>query len=196
MTMYQISDQRLEVLFSRFPLLALTLNTLNEAGIPFAVGGSGCLYLLGNERLPDDVDIYLPDEKHDYADQLFHTQSYTYESATENVRNSNPEGDHSIQLTSRLRLNIQGMEYDLRLTEDVLSHRFSAEYKETTISLLPPEDVLLIKALLQRGKDVGKHDIEDIHRFLEVYPSINREYLRQRIASLNAEARIGGIFDL
>ena len=194
--MHKIQEKRLEGFFSRFPLLAPTLNALNQAGIPFAVGGSGCLYLLGNERQPDDVDIYLPDEKHDLADQLFHTQSYTYESATENVRNSNPEGDHSIQLTSRLRLNIQGMEYDLRLTEDVLSHRFSAEYKETAISLLPPEDVLLIKALLQRGKDVGKHDTEDINRFLEVYPSINREYLKQRIASLNAEARIGSIFDL
>lgn len=181
-------------MFDRFPLLQKTLEALNAADIPFAIGGSGCLFVLGNERLPDDVDIYLPNEKHDQADALFSITSFPYHSLQEDVRNSNVDGDHSIQLTSSLVLSIEGKQYDLRLTSDVLAMRIEMEYARQKVFLYPPEDVLLIKALLQRGKDVGKHDIEDIRNFINIYPSIRVHYLEERIRELGAEERVGEIF--
>ncbi len=186
--------QRLKNFFERFPLLASTLEKLNGAHIPFAIGGSGCLYLLGNERLPDDVDIYVPNDWHDEADALFGMKSYPYRSSMEEVRNSNPENNHSIQLTSGLVLHIDHKNYDLQLTPDVLNAGISVEYGGQKIMLLPPEDVVLIKALLQRGSDVGKHDIEDIRVFLSLYPHFRKEYLEKRIHDLGAEERVGTIF--
>lgn len=190
-----ILPERQEVFFQRFPLLLPTLTALNEAQIPFAIGGSGCLFLLGNERVPDDVDIYLPDDRHDLADRLFGIESYPYVSATENVRNSNPENDHSIQLTSHLVMTIVGKKYVLSLTSDVLAHRQAGSFQGQTFFLFPPEDVLLIKALQRRGPDVGKHDLADIDAFLHVYSAIDSAYLRQRIQSLHAEDRVGTSFD-
>ncbi|MDD5437588.1 MAG: nucleotidyltransferase [Patescibacteria group bacterium] len=190
-----INQDRLQVFFARFPLLLPVVTKLNEAGIPFAIGGSGCLYLFGNERQPDDVDIYLPDDKHDEADKLFGIESYTYKSEMENVRNSNPQGDHSIQLTSHLTLSSDGKTYKISLNDHVLSHATKFEYEGQTILLLPVEDVLLIKALLQRGPEVNKHDIEDIRRFLAIQPNIDRDYLKSRVRELGAEGRVGNIFN-
>ncbi|MBI4592524.1 AAA family ATPase [Candidatus Uhrbacteria bacterium] len=187
-------DSRLLAFFNRFPLLEKTLTVLNKANVPFAIGGSGCLFLLGNERLPDDVDIYLPNDRHNEADQLFGITSFPYQSEQEEVRNSNVEGDHSIQLTSALILKIQGKHYDLALTPDVLSKRLEMECAGQKVFLYPPEDVLLIKALLQRGQDVGKHDIEDIQNFVKIYPDLRMDYLQSRINQLEATERVGVIF--
>lgn len=189
-----INTELLAVFFNRFPLLEKTLTALNQAKIPFAIGGSGCLFLFGNERLPDDVDIYLLNDKHDEADRLFGISSFPYRSEQEEVRNSNVEGDHSIQLTSSLILNIQGKRYDLALTPDVLSMRLEMEYRGQKVFLYPPEDVLLIKALLQRGQDVGKHDIEDIRNFMKIHPNLRMDYLEKRILSLDAKDRVENIF--
>lgn len=189
-----MNPDRLKIFFDRFPLLKPTLEKLNGANIPFAIGGSGCLFLLGNERLPDDVDMYLPNDRHDEADRLFGIESYTYRSPVEEVRNSNPGGDHSMQLTSRLVITTNGTPHDLSLTDDVIEARLSEVYDGQTIYLYPPEDVLLIKALLQRGADVGKHDLEDIQTFLAIYPNIRRDYLSSRIKTIGAEQRVGSIF--
>ncbi len=185
---------QLSTFFGRFPLLKQTLTTLNQERRDFAIGGSGCLFLFGNERQPDDVDIYLPNDQHDQVDKLFGITSFPYHSEQEEVRNSNVEGDHSIQLTSNLILTIQGKRYDLSLTPDVLSMRLEMEYVGQNVFLYPPEDVLLIKALLQRGEDVGKHDIEDIQNFMKIYPNLRMDYLEKRILNLGAEERVGTIF--
>jgi predicted nucleotidyltransferase len=194
--MPSVIPERVQTLFKKFPALFGTIEKLNEANIPFLIGGSGCLFLLGNERSPDDVDIYLPDDSHDKADQIFETQSFTYKSPSEDVRNSNPNGDHSMQLTSRLRLNILDKTYDLSLNTHMFNQALPAQFDGLHFQLLPPEDVLLIKALLQRGKDVGKHDIEDIKNFLSIISDIRRDYLNERIHSLDATERVGTIFSV
>lgn len=193
--MPQINLQHLHMFMERFPLLAPTLDKLNVAQIPFAISGSGCLFLFGNERLPDDVDIFLPDDRHNEADKLFGIESYTYTSESEHVRNSNPENNHSIQLTSHLILTIKGRPYTLNVTKDILQHCTRTDYDGHILSVFPPEDVLLVKALLQRGTDVGKHDLEDIANFLNTHPTINRNYLEQRVKTLAAEERVGDIFE-
>ncbi len=192
--MPNILPERIDAFFERFPLLLSTLEKLNAANISFAIGGSGCLFLFGNERVPDDVDIYLQDDQHDAADHIFEIKSFTYTSTTENVRNSNPGGSHSIQLTSSLILHIQEKNYRLSLSPKVLDHTTKFQYRNQTVTLFPIEDVLLIKALLQRGPEVGKHDKEDIEKFLKIQPDIDFVYLESRIKELGAEERVGVIF--
>lgn len=192
--MIRISPGGIKVLFNRFPLLEKVITMLNTAKIPYAVGGSGCLFLLGNKRLPDDVDIYLPNDKHDAADRLFGITSFVYRSTQETVRNSNPYGSHAFQLTSNLVIKAVGKEYDLSLSREVITHSLKTHYKKQKIFLYPPEDVLLIKALLQRGPEVGKQDIADIHAFLKIYPQIRMSYLKKRIKALGAEKRVKKIF--
>lgn len=188
-------EERKTILVNRLPLFLPTISKINEAKIEWMLGGSGCLYLLGNNRIPDDADIYLRDKSHDIVDKLFNIKSYTYKSDVETVRNSNPEGSHDIQITSHLKLNIEGKAYNLGITDEMIKKRRQiVEIDGNAIWLLSPEDVLIIKALLQRGPDVGKNDLKDIQSFMRVYPNLDRAYIESRIKSLGAEERVGSIF--
>lgn len=187
-----ISNEKTEEFVTRFPLFIPTVKKLNEASIDWMIGGSGCLFLLGNKRVPDDVDIFLPDDQHNKADELFGIESYTHTSPAGPVRNSNPEGSHPIQLTSRLEFNFD-KHYEFGVTDLVNQKKITFEYKGENLYLLPPEDVLLIKALLQRGPAEGKKDIEDIQNFMDIY-QIDKSYLFDRIKELGAQERVGNIF--
>lgn len=187
-----ISQDNLKQFISQFPLFEPTAQKLNDDSINWMIGGSGCLFLLGNERIPDDVDIFLPDDQHDKADDLFGIKSYTHTPSSGPVRNSNPQGDHSIQLTSHLEFNFD-KHYYFSITASVMEKRVKFSYQDLSIYLLPPEDVLLIKALLQRGPEEGKKDIEDINNFMKIY-QIDMDYLGKRIMELNAGERVSNIF--
>lgn len=189
-----MNEEIIKQFLEKFPKLLVTLSLLDENKIQWMIGGSGSLFLLGNKRIPDDVDIYIQDEDHDKVDALFGIKSFQYTSETENVRNSNPENDHSIQITSHLAITVNNKVYDLHISKDVLDNQIKLTYQDGALQLLPPEDVLLIKALLQRGKNVGKNDIEDIVNFMKVY-LINQGYLQERIKALGAQDRIGDIFN-
>lgn len=69
------------------------------------------------------------------------------------------------------------------------------EFDGEKVTFFPPEDVLLIKALLQRGEDVGKHDTEDIQKFLCIFSGIRPAYLAKRIQLIGAEERTHKIFE-
>ncbi len=191
-----INSQRIQQFISQFPLLLPTVKKLNTAHITWMIAGSGCLFLFGNERKPDDVDMFLKNDEHDQADTLFGIESFFYTSSTEHVRNSNPEGSHAIQLTSQIEFFLDNKKYSFEITDRVIQKRIQFEYEGNNFWVLPPEDVLLIKALLQRGPEVGKKDVEDINNFLKIYPNLDREYLQARITELGAAERVKNIFSL
>lgn len=186
---------RIATFFKQFPALLPVVTTLNEHQINWMIGGSGCLYLLGNKRVPDDVDIYLADNQHDQVDALFGIQSFTFISDQERVRNSNPNNNHRIQLTSHLTLTVGGQSYSFDFGEESYRRQHQhLSYKGQVVHLLAAEDVLVIKALLQRGLAVGKNDVADINAFQEIYKALNIMYLHKRIKSLRAEARVQAIW--
>ncbi|MEK7078297.1 MAG: nucleotidyltransferase [Patescibacteria group bacterium] len=187
-----VNPKKLEEFISKFPLLVSVAKKLNKASIDWMIGGSSCLFLLGNKRVPDDVDIFLSDNQHDKTDELFNIESYTHTSKAGPVRNSNPEDNHSIQFSSHLEFNFD-KQYKFSVTDSVKQKRIQLEYKDVNLYLLPPEDVLFIKALLQRGQEEGKKDIEDIQNFVNIYP-IDHKYLNERIKKLNAKERVSSIF--
>jgi hypothetical protein len=190
------SDKNVTTFLSKFPTLDSALDVLDKNNITYAIGGSGCLFVLGNERIPDDVDIMLLDSDHDTVDKLFAIESYQYTSSVESVRNSNPGGDHDIQMTSHLKFTIENREYDMSLTVEMVENRFSITHNNRTYWFMAPSDVVLVKALLQRGSEVGKRDLEDVVTFIEHYKDFDFEYFNQRIESLGATDRVRKLFEL
>jgi len=171
---------RLNNLLAKFPLLLSTAQKLNENDLIWMIGGSACLYLYGNGRMPGDIDIYLPAAQHELANEIFGIESYVYRSPLENVKNSNPNGDHSIQLTSELEITKNGNIYYLEPTGLVLDSRKVIEVQDENFYFISVEEALLIKAILGRGADMGKQDIQDAKDFLKMYPKINSDYIQKR----------------
>jgi len=56
------------------------------------------------------------------------------------------------------------------------------------VPLIPVEDNIIFKAILQRGDDVGKHDVKDIWCMLQ-HEKIDLKYLDNRIRKCKAEER-------
>ena len=179
-----IKLERVVDFVQRVPKLLEVAQTLNDAKIPWVIGGSGCLFVFGNERVPEDVDIFVRNVDHDRVDGLFGIESFTYTSPLENVRNSNPFGDHALQCTSHLKIDKGDRVVNFEVTGAMISQSWRAECDGVSLFFMPPEDPLLIKALLDRGPEVGKHDREDIAKFLKVWPTIDYVYLNNRAQSL------------
>lgn len=188
--MEMINQANLGRLFTKFDSLLPVVKKLNNLNIPWMIGGSGSLYLLGNHREPVDVDILLPNTFHDVVDQAFGIKSFIYTSPQENVRNSNPDGNHDIQFTSHLKITIAPQKFDLFISESIINHQITTVFNGESVYLLPPEDVILIKAILQRGEDVGKHDIADIQAFVDTGYKLDIQYLNFRIAEVDAQDRV------
>lgn len=179
-----IDPERVAKFVERVPKLLEVAQTLNDAKIPWLIGGSGCLFVFGNERVPEDVDIFVRNEDHDKVDALFGIESFTYTSPLENVRNSNPFGDHALQCTSHLKITKGDRVVNFEITSVMITKSWRAEHNGVALFFMPPEDPLLIKALLNRGPEVGKHDREDIAKFLQIRPNIDRVYLENRTRTL------------
>lgn len=177
-------ETRLDELINEFPFLLHTAQKLNEHRLDWMIAGSTCLYVYGNARQPKDVDFYLRSAEHDTADIVFGIKSFSYTSSKERVRNSNPGGDHAMQLTSDLYINRDGNEYFMEPTALVFDHRTVITCRSERFYFAPVEEVLLIKALLGRGLDAGKNDIEDIKSFLYIHPDVDGGYLRERQVEL------------
>jgi predicted nucleotidyltransferase len=186
--------ERAQWFFINFPHLKEVLTALTEHGIPFFIGGSGSLFLFGNEREPKDVDIFIPNKHHDEVDALFGIASEVYTSPLERVRNSHPFGLHELQITSHLEITVEAKVYAFSFDQSFVRKDCQMEMDGLVISVLPPEDALIIKAILQRGVSVGKHDVEDITSFLQIHKNLDKEYLQKRIKFLGAENRIDDIF--
>jgi len=58
-----------------------------------------------------------------------------------------------------------------------------------TVPVVPVEDNIIFKAILQRGEAQGKHDIEDIQR-MAMGEMIELDYLEKRIRKYRAEKRV------
>jgi predicted nucleotidyltransferase len=57
------------------------------------------------------------------------------------------------------------------------------------VPVIPVEDNIIFKAFLQRGKEEGKHDIEDIHQMIK-HEKTDVEYLRERMQKCGCEERV------
>lgn len=180
-------QDRVDNLIVNFPLLIPTIEKLNANNVMWMIAGSGCLYVHGNERMPQDIDFYLPSQQHEVANRLFDIESYAYTSSLENVKNSNPFGDHSMQLTSNLKITKNGSAYDLEPTTLVMHNRTVAETRGEKFYFAPVEEALLVKVLLGRGPDMGKQDIADVKNFLKIHPNVSTTYITARQIELGLE---------
>jgi hypothetical protein len=60
------------------------------------------------------------------------------------------------------------------------------------VPVLSVEDNIVFKAILQRGKESGKHDVEDI-KVMIAHEKIDLKYLRERIRNFHAGRRVNSL---
>jgi len=154
--------------------LALTLrkvkDKLKEADVHWAVFAGAAAHCYGSKRKGTDIDILV--------------KSSDFEKAKAVLKNI-----PKVDVVADLEIVIDGKTYLFFMDEGMeekLQHR---KLFGVDVPVIPVEDNIIFKAILQRTEKQGKHDIEDIFCMI-TSERIDVEYLRRKIRKYHAEKRV------
>jgi DNA polymerase elongation subunit (family B) len=100
--------------------------------------------------------------------------------------------EYEIEVYSESSIIIDSKVHPKSIDEEQLKRIRKIKIKNIEIPLLSPEDVIASKALTQRGKEVGKYDIDDVKAILESQ-KIDWKYLEERAKRMKGYDRIFGL---
>ena len=152
------------------PILTLAeiARRLDHAGITWAVFAGAAAAAYGATRPLTDVDILVPAADGERLAALFP------EARVDRREDGSVRG---IQLPGfDILAGLSVMDLDTRMAARLQHHEIAG----VMVPVIPPEDNILLKAIMGRGPEVGKHDWEDVRAMLAHLPSLDWEYLRWR----------------
>lgn len=141
-----------------------------EIGICWAVFAGAASSCYGSKRKVTDIDVLVREA--DFAEAM---------SVVADVEGVDVVGDLEIKVNDETCLFFMDDEMTRRVQRRTLLG--------LDVPIIPVEDNVVFKAILQRGKDEGKHDIEDIECMAK-HERLDLEYLKERIRRCHAEKRV------
>lgn len=175
-----------------FPRYDYVATKLIDNHIPFAIFAGSEVWLLTNSRIPTDLDILVKDEDLKRIADLFHQELKVKQKediSAEYILIDNVELVANINISKEG--NVINISFIQEMVNNLLKLNLSNEY---ILPLLPPEDTIIIKALLKRGSSEGKFDLQDIDA-LKSKVTLDSKYLKQRIMDLKVEVLLGHLIN-
>lgn len=150
---------------------------LDRSSIPWAVFAGAAASAYGATRPLTDIDILVPATEWNRLLALF------------------PEGDVEFYQKGMLVLGLPGLDLlagmgFVNLDAEMAARLTRREIAGVDVPVIPPEDNILIKALMGRGTEEGKHDWEDIEAMMSHLPVLDWEYLRWRAGTCPDQQRM------
>ena len=161
------------------PLLRL-IQALDRRGIPCAVFAGFAVLLYTKNRPATDIDILVPEVERA-------APALGIELQREGAERRAVPFPHA-ELLGPVPVTRDAQTYVFSLTDEMVAGRAIAELPGGSIPLLRPEDIILFKAILQRGPDVGKYDRDDIVS-LDKHYRLDRQYLERRAREIGCQRR-------
>jgi len=147
--------------------LSAVRDKLDKARIPWAIFAGAAAYCYGSKRKITDIDILVKCED--------------LEKAKTALKSIDARGFDVVASPSFF------------LDDEMIKRTKWKKLFRVMVPVTPVEDNIIFKAILQRGADQGKHDVEDIESMIK-NECIDLEYLKQRMhrwrAGKKAEALI------
>ena len=158
--------------------LAEIARRLDRAGITWAVFAGAAAAAYGATRPLTDVDILVPAVDGERLAALFP------EARVDRREDGSVRG---IQLSGfDILAGLTIIDLDTHMAARLQRHEIAG----VTVPVIPPEDNILLKAIMGRGQEVGKHDWEDVQAMLAYLPSLDWEYLRSRADACGPRPRV------
>jgi hypothetical protein len=170
-------SERFKKAVSHFPKLDVILRKMEDAHIPYNIGGSFALYVQGNTRFPHDVDIMFTDEAHESANKLFGLLLETIERPNVSMVKSTPVDDGSIDFLSRYAAIADDRVYCTPPLEMV-----SVKFEDRNINLVPSEKIAVFKLIGRREHHNDLNDFTDLFR----HPEFDMRLFWKIVDSLDA----------
>ncbi len=170
----------------KLPQLISVLSVLNSTDIKYGLYAGSHVAILSSNRIPTDVDFLVADEDFSKLKILFPFAQFK---DSENAKFLYVDENHKIEFMSFADVDINGSHYNFRLSDLVWENSSLLSGDNFKVRILNEVDTILLKAMLQRGKELGKHDLEDIEAILRT-KTINKEYLSQRLVEVRQDERL------
>ena len=152
--------------------LSLVRERLDGVGVPWAVFAGAAAYCYGSTREITDIDILVR------CEDLEKAQTAISDADTRGIDVGCGSEIETEQGTCRFYF------------DDEMMGRVQQRYLfGVKVPIISVEDNIIFKAILQRGKDEGKHDLIDVWCMIE-HENIDEEYLKDRIQRCQAEERV------
>ncbi|MFN2183550.1 MAG: hypothetical protein ACK2UU_06140 [Anaerolineae bacterium] len=145
--------------------------TLDGAGMSWAVFAGAAASVYGADRPLTDLDILVPAREGERLKTLFPNSEVVFEHDI--LCLALPDVD--------LLAGLGTMDLDAEMAARVTHHEIGG----IGVPVIPPEDNILLKAMMGRGADQGKHDWEDVEAMMAFVPSLDWAYLRWRAGMLD-----------
>ena len=173
-------------LLRTIPSLDKVINQLNSARIRYGIYAGAYVSIMTSNRPAKDVDILVADEDFSKVRALFGDSSESQHDETVFLY---PYGNKKIELMTMGKYHFGNSHYSLQLTDLAWQHTSVLDNEGVEVRLCNPVETILLKAMLQRGSNEKKHDLEDIADLLEV-AKIDRDYLIERLVEVEADERL------
>jgi len=152
--------------------LSAVKDRLENAGIPWVVFAGAAAYCYGSIRHVTDIDILVRGADLKKVKAVLKDVD---------IEDFDVIGDFEI----RTDQGVCGFFMDDEMIERIRWMRLFG----VLVPVIPLEDNIVFKAILQRGENQGKHDIEDIAHMVK-NERIDLEYLRKRISRNRVAKRV------
>jgi hypothetical protein len=152
--------------------LSAIKDRLQKVGVKWAIFAGAAASCYGSRRQVTDIDILV--------------RAADFEKAKAALKNLNTEG---FDIAPDGEINTSAGVYRFLMDNEMIERTRWMQLLGVKVPVTPVEDNIIFKAILQRGEEEGKHDVEDI-RFMINYEKIDLGYLRSRIRKSHAEKRV------
>lgn len=147
--------------------------------------------LVGGHRVSDDVDLWVPNEHVEIVCDTFPAGVFRGDDRT--IITVNRQGG-KLELMSDMMIhttdeNGKAVAFPFYMTTAAQRRTVLGDIDGWTVRYADPVDTILLKAILQRGPDQGKHDIRDIAA-IAANTFIDQDYLRLRIDETGSAERV------
>jgi len=153
------------------------------AGIPWVVVSGAAVHLWTSRREITDVDILVPEEDVPKVGVLFDTEGKSWKAPRGTSFGVALRGFH---IVGKVMVD---EECRFVMDEEIVRRACPKKLFNIEVRVASVEDNIALKAMLQRGPDVGKRDKDDILLLKETHRDIDLQYLRRRLEVCNAVER-------
>ncbi|MFC1649421.1 nucleotidyltransferase family protein [Patescibacteria group bacterium] len=180
-------------MFKKNPGLEYVFSLLNNNSIHYGLYAGSHVSLLTSNRIPTDIDILVSNQDVTKIKKLFpHAKIEGEKKINEDIYVKGGAvilEKENVEFAHNLVIEVGDKEYQVYLSNLVWKNIRQIIGKRNMIYTVPVEDTIIIKAILQRGEELGKHDLSDIEELLKV-EKLNKRYLDSRLNEVKANERV------
>jgi predicted nucleotidyltransferase len=150
--------------------LHVVVDRLSKAGVRWVVFAGAAVYCYGSDREVTDIDVLVEDEHLEKVKAVL-------------------ADVEDVDVVADLKIQVAGETCLFFMDEEMVENIKRRKLFDVEIPVVPVEDNVIFKAILQRGENEGKHDVEDIEHMAS-HERMDLEYLEKRIQKYHAGKRV------